>query len=75
MQVPPVTEADSTYALEAAESLGIPAWRFQPYEPGTKAIKVVPVGQATITPQPIPERYIMKDISLFCIEKSAVYEC
>ncbi|KAL4522647.1 hypothetical protein Ndes2526B_g01009 [Nannochloris sp. 'desiccata'] len=54
--VPPVTEADSTYALEAAESLGIPAWRFQPYEPGTKAIKVVPVGQATITPQPIPER-------------------
>jgi hypothetical protein len=69
LQVPPITQADSAYALEAAESLGIPAWRFQPYQPGTKAIEVVPVGQATITPQPIPERYTMEHTSMLNIEK------
>jgi hypothetical protein len=68
LQVPPVTQADSSNALGAAESLGIPAWRIQPYQPG-KAMEVVLVGQETITLQFIPERYTVKNIPVFYIGK------
>jgi hypothetical protein len=55
VQVPPINQADSANALEAAESLGIPAWRFQSFQPGAKAFEVASVGSVTI-PALSPER-------------------
>jgi hypothetical protein len=45
--------------LEAAESLGIPVWRFRSYQPGTNTIEVVPVGKATISPA--SEKYVISE--------------
>jgi hypothetical protein len=64
LQVPPITQADSTNALEAAESLGIPVWRFQSYQPGVKAIEMVPVGELKINSAQSSERYRLKYVSI-----------
>jgi len=52
LQVPPIAQADDSYALEAAQRLDIPVWRIESYQPEADILVVAPVGPSKLVVSP-----------------------